>query len=99
MVPVADWLWIGDYTYFLIKGAQLTVGVVYRCPSTSKEQDIILHNVISHVSRIDCVIMADFNHADIKWNSLESCDEGKAFFYISSRLLPYTTCIGTYERR
>ena len=41
----------------LIRGARLTVGVV--CPSTSKEQDVILH-VISHVSRNDCVIMGDF---------------------------------------
>ena len=46
----------------LIRGAKLTVGAVYRCPSTSKEQDVILHNVISHVSINDCVIMGDFNH-------------------------------------
>ena len=66
----------------LIRGAKLTVGVVYRCPSTSKEQDVILHNVISHVSRNDCVIMGDFNHADIRWNSLDSCDDGKAFLIL-----------------
>ena len=52
-------------------GAKLTVGVVYSCPSTSKEQDVILHNVISHVIRNDCVIMGDFNHADIRWNYLD----------------------------
>ena len=78
----------------LIKGAKLTVGVVYRCPSTSKEQDVILHNVISHVSRNDCVIIGDFNHVDVRWISLDSC-----FFDVSSRLLSYPTCIGTYERR
>ena len=66
----------------LIRGAKLTVGVVYRRPSTSKEQDVILHNVISHVSRNDCVIMGDFNHADIRWNSLDSCDDGKAFLML-----------------
>ena len=66
----------------MIRGAQLTVGEVYRCPSTSKEQDVILHNVISHVSRNDCVIMGDFNHADIRWNSLDSCDDGKAILML-----------------
>ena len=66
----------------LIRGAKLTVGVVYRCPSTSKEQYVILHNVISHVSINDCVIMGDFNHADIRWNSLDSCDDGKAFLML-----------------
>ena len=45
-------------------------------------QDVILHNVISHVSRNDCVIMGDFNHADIRWNSLDSCDDGKAFLML-----------------
>ena len=54
----------------LIRGAKLTVGVVYRCPST----------IISQVSRNDCVIMGDFNHADIRWNYLDSCDDGKAHF-------------------
>ena len=63
----------------LIRGAKLTAGVIYRCPSTSEEQDVILHNVSSHVSRNDCEIMGDFNHADIRWNSLDSCDDGKAF--------------------
>ena len=66
----------------LIRGEQFTVGVVYRCPSTSKEHNVILHNVISHVSRNDCVIMGDFNHEDIRWNSLDSCDDGKAFFML-----------------
>ena len=34
----------------LIRSVKLTVGVVYRCPSTSKEQDVILHNVILECS-------------------------------------------------
>ena len=40
----------------LIRGAKLTVGVVlYRCPSTSKAQEVILHNVISFFSgRLIC---------------------------------------------
>ena len=56
VVDYDDAIWCN----ILIRGAKLTVGVVYRCPSTSKEQDVILHNVISHVSRNDCLIMGDF---------------------------------------
>ena len=26
--------------------------------------------------------MGDFNHADIRWNSLDSCVDGKAFFML-----------------
>ena len=59
----------------LIREAKLTVEVVYRCPSTSKEQDVILHNVISHVNRNDCVKI-------IRWNYLDSCDDGKAFLML-----------------
>ena len=70
----------------LIRGAKLTVGVVYRCPSTSKEQDVILRNVISHVSRNDCVTMGTFvpfkrhrrsrkKHLSIKGNRNNKCNQ------------------------
>ena len=43
---------------------------------------VILHNIISHVSRNDCGIMGDFNHANIRWNYLDSFDDGMAFLML-----------------
>ena len=31
-----------------------------------------IHNAISEVSKGDCIIMGDFNHGNIKWDSLQS---------------------------
>ena len=31
-----------------------------------------MHNAISEVSKGDCIIMGDFNHGNIKWNTLQS---------------------------
>ena len=31
-----------------------------------------IHNAISEVSKGDCVIMGDFNHGNIKWDTLQS---------------------------
>ena len=33
-------------------------------------------------------IMGDFNHADIRWNCLDSCDDGKAFFMLVQDCFP-----------
>ena len=52
------------------RGSEIIVGVVYRCPSISKDEDTRLHKVITHASRGECLIMGDFNHPDIRWNSL-----------------------------
>ena len=84
------------YHVFIRLDTSFSRWILFSCTAL---QDVILHNVISHVSRNNCVIMGDFNHANIRWNSLDSYDDGKAFLDISSRLLPYPTCIGTYERR
>ena len=55
--------------------SKIKVGVVYRCPSISTDGDTRLHKVITHVSRGECLIMGDFNHPDIRWNSLDSSNE------------------------
>ena len=47
-------------------GSKIIVGVVYRCPSISKDEDTSLHKVITHASRGECLIMGDFNHPDTK---------------------------------
>ena len=49
-----------------------TIGVVYRCPSITKQNNEKIHNAISEVSKGDCIIMGDFNHGNIKWDSLQS---------------------------
>ena len=50
----------------------VTIGVVYRCPNITKENNDKIHNAISEVSKGDCIIMGDFNHGNIKWDTLQS---------------------------
>ena len=50
----------------------VTIGVVYRCPNITKQNNEKIHNAISEVSIGDCIIMGDFNHGHIKWDSLQS---------------------------
>ena len=50
----------------------VTIGVVYRCPNITKENNEKIHNAISEVSKGDCIIMGDFNHGNIKWDTLQS---------------------------
>ena len=39
----------------------LTVGLVYRSPNISKEDNEKIHTAIKEVSKRDCIIMGDFN--------------------------------------
>ena len=48
----------------------LTVGLVYRGPNISMEENEKIHNAIKERSKRDCIIMADFNHGHIQWTSL-----------------------------
>ena len=50
----------------------VTIGVVYRCPNITKQNNEKIHNAISEVSKGDCIIMGDFNHGNIKWDTLQS---------------------------
>ena len=45
---------------------------VYRCHNITKQNNEKIHNAISEVSKGDCIIMGDFNHGNIKWDSLQS---------------------------
>ena len=45
---------------------------VYRCPNITKQNNEKIDNAISEVSKGDCIIMGDFNHGNIKWDSLQS---------------------------
>ena len=48
------------------------IGVVYRCPNITKQNNEQIHNAINEVSKDDCIIMGDFNHGNIKWDTLQS---------------------------
>ena len=50
----------------------VTTEVVYRCPNITKQNNEKIHNAISEVSKGDCIIMGDFNHGNIKWDTLQS---------------------------
>ena len=50
----------------------VTIGVVYRCPNIIIQNNEKIHKAISEVSKGDCIIMGDFNHGDIKWDSQQS---------------------------
>ena len=50
----------------------VTIGVVYRCPNITKQNNEKTHNAISEVSKGDCIIMGEFNHGNINWDSLQS---------------------------
>ena len=58
------------------------MGVVYRCQSISKDEDTRLHKVITHANRGECLIMGDFNHPDIRWNSLGISNESAKFLLL-----------------
>ena len=48
------------------------IGVAYRCPNITKQNNEKIHNAINEVSKGDCIIMGDFNHGNIKWDTLQS---------------------------
>ena len=50
--------------------AKLTIGLVYRSPNINEEDNTKIKNAIKEVSKGECIIMGDFNHGHIQWNSL-----------------------------
>ena len=50
----------------------VTIGVVYRCPNITKQNNDKIHNAISEVSKGEYIVMGDFNHGNIKWDSPHS---------------------------
>ena len=73
----------------------VTIGVVYRCPNITKENNEKIHNAISEVSKGDCIIMGDFNHGNIKWDTLQSTGvEDQKFLCLVQH---NSTCIRTNQ--
>ena len=47
----------------------VTIGVVYRCPNITTPNSEKIHNAITEVSTGRCIIIGDFNHGNIKWET------------------------------
>ena len=50
----------------------LTVGLVYRSPNISTDENEKTQNAIKEISKRDCIIIGDFNHGRIQWKSQQS---------------------------
>ena len=62
---------------------KLTIGLVYRSPNINEEDGTKIKNAIKEVSKGECIIMGDFNHGHIQWNSLESTgSEDQQFLFL-----------------
>ena len=48
---------------------QLSYRTYNSCPNITIQNNEKIHNAISEVSKGDCIIMGDFNHGNIKWDS------------------------------
>ena len=71
---------------------------LYRCPNITKQNNEKIHNAISEVSKGDCIIMGDFNHGNIKWDSLQSTGvEDQRFFVPGTGQFLNSTCIRTNQ--
>ena len=63
--------------------SKLTIGLVYRSPNINEEDNTKIKNAIKEVSKGVCIIMGDFNHGNIQWNSLESTgSEDQQFLFL-----------------
>ena len=72
------------------------IGVVYRCPNITKQNNEKMHNAINEVSKGDCIIMGDFNHGNIKWDTLQSTGVEDVFVPGTGQF-PNSTCIRTNQ--
>ncbi|PIK61736.1 hypothetical protein BSL78_01290 [Apostichopus japonicus] len=57
----------------------ITVGVVYRSPNSSDDNDVVLFDSIRKAAKGDVVIMGDFNFPDINWIDGSSSRKGSNF--------------------
>ena len=72
------------------------IGVVYRCLNITKQNNEKIHNAINEVSKGDCIIMGDFNHGNIKWDTLQSTGVEDVFVPGTGQF-PNSTCIRTNQ--
>ena len=63
--------------------SKLTIVLVYRSPNINKEDSTKIQHAIKEVSKGECIIMGEFNHGHIQWNSLESTGiEDQQFLFL-----------------
>ena len=76
----------------------ITIGVVYRCPNITIQNNEKIHNAISEVSKGDCIIMGDFNHGNIKMGlTTEHGGRGPNVFVPGTGQFLNSTCIRTNQ--
>ena len=86
----------------VIGQSTVTIGVVHRCPNITIQNNEKIHNAISEVSKGDCIIMGDFNHGNIKWDSQQSTGRrgrGPNVFVPGSGQFLNPTCSRTNQSR
>ena len=52
--------------------AELIIGVCYRCPCCSEQEQNNLFNALKELQNKRVLIMGDFNYPNIDWNNLNS---------------------------
>jgi len=62
-----------------ISGEKTLVGICYRPPNYTKDQDEALFNMIRLVSKEKVLIIGDFNFADLNWKQPETLDDNHLF--------------------
>ena len=65
------------------RNSKLIIGLVYQSPNINEEDNTKIKNATKEVSKGECIIMGDFNHGHIQWNSLESTGiEDQQFLFL-----------------
>jgi len=64
------------------RNSTLTIGLVYRSPNISIEDNERVQIAIKEVSKRDCIIMGDSHHGPIKWKSLQNTGSEDQVFFI-----------------
>ena len=77
----------------------LTVGLVYRSPNISMEENEKIHNAIKEVSKRDCIIMGDFNHGHIQRTTLQSIGREDQEFFNLVQDSTFSKCVRSNQRR
>ena len=62
-IDVYNYVSVGESD--IIGNSTLTVGLVYRSPNISTDDNEKIQNAIKEVSKRDCIIMGDFNHGNL----------------------------------
>ena len=76
----------------------VTVGVLYRCPNITKQNNEKRRNAITEVSKGDCIIMVAFNHGNIKWDTIQNTGvEDQKLFASDTGQFLNSPCIRTNQ--